>query len=69
MTNRKFLAVHGWRLIGSRFNGLIETYYWDHPQHQPDERGAFTTNTAVNHQRMVLKNCGCDCIKEDKGGE
>lgn len=55
-----FLLQHGWRQIGNR--GSIK--YWDHAEHQPNRRGAFTTTDAFKHQRESFKN-GCDCIKPE----
>lgn len=57
MNTSEFLANHGWRKIGQ--TGGIK--YWDHPNHQPDERGAFTTTDAVRHQKDYEKDGVCSC--------
>ena len=58
---RKFLTDRGWRRIGAQ--GSIG--YWDHPEHQPDRRGAFTTTDAFKHQQQFEKDHCCDCIKPE----
>lgn len=60
---REYLLNHGWRIIG-RTGGIV---YWDHPQHQPDRHGAFTTTDARRHQREY-ESAGnvCDCIKPEE---
>lgn len=60
VTPSEYLREHGWRQIGAQ--GSIR--YWDHPCHQPDSRGAFTTIDAASHQKEFDKNGWCDCIKE-----
>jgi hypothetical protein len=61
ITPSERLVLVGWRQIGSR--GSIK--FWDHPEHQPAERGAFTTTDALEHQIEVEMNCHCDCIKPE----
>lgn len=58
----EILTKSGWRLIGRRRNGYGWTRYWDHPEHQPSRRGAFTTTDAMHHQQIAA-NEGCDCIR------
>ena len=59
-TPSQYLASHGWRQIGAQ--GSIR--YWDHPCHQPDVRGSFTTTDAAAHQKAFDANGCCDCLKE-----
>ena len=54
----EYLSGNGWRCIGWR--GSIR--YWDHPNHQPDVRGAFTTTDASEHQKEFEKNGWCNCV-------
>ena len=54
----EYLSGKGWRCIGRQ--GSIR--YWDHPNHQPDMRGAFTTTDAAEHQEEFEKNGWCNCI-------
>lgn len=56
----EYLKEKGWRQIGSQ--GSIK--YWDHPRHQPNERGAFITTDAFAHQKEYDKNGWCDCIDQ-----
>lgn len=65
MTTGEFLTANGWRLIGTSTNGYGLTKYWDHPHHQPVERGAFTTSDAIAHQKESQQS-GCDCIHMEK---
>ena len=58
-----YLRERGWRRIGQRRNQHGVTHYWDHPDHQPLEHGAFTKSSALDHQRTVEKDGICDCIK------
>ena len=58
------LKARGWREIGTMPHpaGASPIRYWDHPDHQPDLRGAFTTTEARLHQRQADRE-GCDCIR------
>lgn len=56
------LIAHGWRRIGTKRHKYGFIHYWDHPDHQPDKHGAFTTTEAQIHQREFEAG-GCDCIK------
>lgn len=64
MTQPEYLKSKGWRQIGSEHTEVGEIFYWDHPDHQPDERGAFTTQDAAHHQRKLDRGIQCDCIKQ-----
>lgn len=55
------LIKNGWRCIGTKRDAYGLMKLWDHPDHQPDKHGAFTTVDAFLHQRQSLKE-GCDCI-------
>lgn len=57
-----YLISHGWRQIGRR--GGIK--FWDHPNHQSDTRGAFTTQDAYRHQRDFENDGCCDCIQPEE---
>lgn len=61
MKPSEYLIRNGWRLIGKQ--GSIK--YWDHRDHQPDARGAFTTTDAAEHQKIFDKDGWCDCVRED----
>lgn len=57
----KILIENGWRFIGTEGYARL----WDHPNHQHDFHGCFTTVDAIAHQKSSLKMGGCDCIKEE----
>lgn len=60
LTLSEYLESKGWRLIGTQRNQYGLTKYWDHSDHQPERRGAFTTVDAVAHQKQSeTLQCGC----------
>lgn len=59
----EYLIAKGWRRIGKRTNDGGWAHFWDHPDHQPDEHGAFTKTDAVNHQLRIDQGLGCDCVR------
>ena len=65
MTNPGFLKKNGWRQIAHGKGEYRNINYWDHPNHQPDRSGAFTTTDAARHQKEFA-NGGCDCIKGEE---
>ena len=67
MSTSTFLIERGWRNIGTARGHSERTpiKYWDHPNHQPDRHGAFTTTSAAQHQKEADKY-GCDCVKAEK---
>ncbi len=64
MTNKQ-LRDRGWRKIGTQRVGAGVAILWDHPNHQPDVHGCFTTTDAKDHQRTADKR-GCDCIRTEQ---
>ena len=59
MRPSQYLISTGWRQVGFIHGAKL----WDHPAHQPDSRGCFTTHDALNHQKQFERDKGCDCIK------
>ncbi len=60
-TSKEFLISKGWRNIGKIRSAIL----WDHKEHQPNRRGAFTTLAAIRHQKFFDKNHTCSCIKSE----
>jgi hypothetical protein len=46
MTADEYLASKNWRRLNPKANKM-QPHYWDHPDHQPNLHGAFTTRDAV----------------------
>jgi len=58
---KDWLLERGWRHIGNQGSAQL----FDHPRHQPDRRGCFTTIDAIKHQKQYEKDGCCDCIKPE----
>lgn len=61
-----YLESTGWRKYAAGLGEYRNVNLWDHPCHQHNERGGFTTTEAVAHQKEYEKNGHDDCIKENK---
>jgi hypothetical protein len=72
MNDADYLVSKGWRLV-RKINGYSPTQgervnwqAWEHPDHQPDERGFFQKGEAVAHQKRLDKGFTCDCIRAEQ---
>ena len=58
------LLSNGWRHVASQRGRYHNINYWDHPQHQHDKHGFFTTSAAIAHQQQYERDGCCDCVRE-----
>lgn len=66
MTPTDYLQQHGWILIKDDSGKYHNIKYWNHPDHQPNRRGMFTTSKAEAHQKMLDSGGRCQCIPKEQ---